>query len=424
MLLLLLLVYIFNFVDRQIVGILAVPIKADLGLTDTQLGLMIGLAFALFYTGLGIPIAWLADRRSRVKIIAISLGLWSLFTALCGLAQNFWQIFAARMGVGVGEAGGVAPSYSLIADYFPPERRARALAIFSFGIPIGSALGLFLGGWIADAVNWRAAFVAVGLTGLLLVPLVWFGIKEPERGGYDRPAGTQPEPAPPLLQVAALLARKPSFWLLSIGAASGSIMGYGLFAWLPSVLVRSFGFDLVGASVFYGSIVLVGGLAGVWLGGAIGDRVGAANRGAYALVPAIAFIIAAPLFAGALFSSSIVATFFLFLIPQALALAWLGPVLAAIQHIVPPTMRATASASFLFINNLIGIGFGIPFLGYISDQLGPVYGDDALRYAILYGLGFYLFSSILYFIASRTLQRDWHSAAPARLSEEGVEGVV
>ena len=423
-LLILLLAYIFNFVDRQIVGILAVPIKADLGLSDTQLGLMIGLAFALFYTGLGIPIAWLADRRSRVKIIAISLGLWSVFTALCGLAQNFWQIFLARMGVGVGEAGGVAPSYSLIADYFPPERRARALAFFSFGIPIGSALGLFVGGWIADAVNWRAAFVVVGLAGLLLVPLVWFGIREPERGGFDRPAGTHSEPAPPLLQVAALLARKPSFWLLSIGAASGSIMGYGLFAWLPSVLVRSFGFDLVGASIFYGSIVLIGGLAGTWLGGAIGDRVGAGNRGAYALVPAVSFIIAVPLFAIGLFSSSLVVTFGLFLVTQALALAWLGPVLAAVQHIVPPTMRATASASFLFINNLIGIGFGIPFLGFISDQLGSRYGDDALLYSILYGLGFYLFSASLYFIASRTLKRDWHSAAPARLSNEGVEALV
>ncbi len=192
----LLLAYIFNFIDRQIIGILAVPIKSDLQLSDSQLGLMGGLAFALFYTGLGIPIAWLADRKSRVTIIGVSVAVWSAFTALCGLAQNFWQLFLSRMGVGIGEAGGVAPSYSLISDYFPPERRARALAIFSFGIPVGSALGIFFGGWIATHVDWRSAFIIVGLAGLPVAALVKFGLRDPVRGGFDSGAGAG-DVAPP-----------------------------------------------------------------------------------------------------------------------------------------------------------------------------------------------------------------------------------
>lgn len=420
----LLLAYIFNFIDRQIIGILAVPIKADLALSDTQLGLMGGLAFALFYTGLGIPIAWVADRWSRVNIIAASVAVWSAFTALCGLAQNFWHLFLARMGVGVGEAGGVAPSYSLIADYFPPERRARALAIFSFGIPIGSALGIFFGGWIATHVDWRAAFIIIGLAGIPVALMVKLGVREPVRGGFDRAEGTEPDPAPPFMLVARTLAAKPSFWLLSFGAASGSILGYGLIFWLPSFFRRSFDLDLVTVSWFYGSVVLIGGVAGTWLGGWLGDRVGARNPGAYALVPAICFLLAAPAYALGLFAPSLALGWILFVIPQALGLAWLGPIIAAVQHIVPPTMRATASASFLFINNLIGIGFGTWFVGFMSDSVAPTYGDDSLRYSILYTLGFYLLSSALYFAASFTLKRDWHSNAPVEPTDQGVERLV
>ena len=420
----LLLAYIFNFIDRQIIGVLAVPIKAELELSDTQLSLMGGIAFALFYSGIAIPVAWLADRKNRVNIIAFSVALWSAFTAVCGLAQNFWHLFLARMGVGIGEAGGVAPSYALISDFFPKERRARALALFSLGIPIGSALGVFFGGWIASNLDWRSAFIIVGLAGLPAALLVKLGIKEPVRGGFDTADGRASDPAPPFLTVAATLARTPSFWLLSFGAASGSILGYGLIFWLPSFFSRSFGLELIEVSWFYGSIVLVGGVAGTFLGGWIGDRVGPENPGAYALVPAVCFLIAAPCFAFGLFAPSLVVGWVLFAIGQMLALAWLGPVIAAIQHIVPPNMRATASASFLFINNLIGIGFGIFFLGFMSDAMRAAYGADSLRYSILYGLAFYLLSAFIYFIASTRLKRDWYEAPPAGLSREGVEGIV
>ncbi|NJM35969.1 MAG: MFS transporter, partial [Rhodomicrobium sp.] len=188
----LVLVYTFNFIDRQIVGILAVPIKADLALTDTQLSLMGGLAFALFYTFLGVPIAILADRKSRVWIMTIALSLWSAMTALCGLAQNFTQLFLARLGVGVGEAGGVAPAYSLIADYFPSEKRARALSIYSFGIPIGSALGILLGGVLTSFLDWRAAFIIVGLSGLAIAPVLRLTLRDPVRGGLDGAADARP----------------------------------------------------------------------------------------------------------------------------------------------------------------------------------------------------------------------------------------
>ena len=405
-LLILLFAYIFNFIDRQIIGVLAVPIKAELGLSDRQLGLMGGLAFALFYSGLAIPIAWLADRGSRVRIIAWSVGLWSLFTAACGLVQNFWQLFLARMGVGIGEAGGVAPSYALIADLYPKAQRGRALAFFSLGIPLGSALGIFFGAWLATRLDWRSAFLIVGLAGLPAALLVRLLVPEPARGGQEGEAEAS-APAPPFLTVAAGLVRIPSFWLLSFGAASGSILGYGLIFWLPSFFARSFHLALGQVGWFYGSIVLVGGVAGTWLGGWLGDRTGPADPGAYARIPAACFLAAAPVFAAGLFAPSLWLGWLLFAVGQMLSLAWLGPVIAAVQHIVRPNMRATASASFLFINNLIGIGFGIFFLGAMSDAMTLRFGADALKFSILYGLAFYLLSALLYFAAARRLGRDW-----------------
>lgn len=405
-LLILVLVYTFNFIDRQIVGILAVPIKDDLGLTDTQLGLMGGLAFALFYTGLGIPVALLADRVSRTWIMTIALTLWSAMTAVCGLAQNFWQLFLARLGVGVGEAGGVAPAYSLIADYFPPAQRARALSIYSFGIPIGSAAGIVFGGLIASAIDWRVAFFIVGLAGIVLAPIFRLTVPEPERGRFDGGGGARLV-SPRFAEIVRHLARKPSFWTLSLGAACSSMMGYGLFFWLPSFFVRSYGLTLLEASLFFGAILLIGGLAGIWAGGWLADRFGRANRAAYALIPAIAFFATVPFYILGVLSPTLVLSFFLLIVPQALGLAWLGPVIAAIQHLVPPTMRATASAVFLFINNLIGIGLGTVAIGLLSDALTDRFGENALRYSILAGTSFYLFAAGLFLLTTRTLQRDW-----------------
>ncbi len=378
-----------------------------------------GVAFALFYSTLAIPIAWFADRKSRIAIISASVAVWSLFTAVCGLAQNFWQLFLARMGVGIGEAGGVAPSYSLIADYFPSSSRARAMAFFSLGIPIGSALGIFFGGWIASNINWRAAFIIVGLAGLPAALLLRLFVPEPRRGATETvapvagppPVDTLPAPlAPPFLQVVATLARNPSFWLLSFGAASGSILGYGLIFWLPSFFTRSFGLSLGEIGWFYGSIVLVGGMLGTWMGGVLADRLGPRRPGAYALIPAVCFLLAAPAYAAGLFAPSLPVAWILFVIPQMLGLAWLGPVIAAVQLLVPPSMRATASASFLLINNLIGIGFGVWVFGEMSTRMSEAYGNESLRYSILFGLVFYLLAATFYLLVSRRLARDMTSA--------------
>jgi len=401
----LVLVYAFNFVDRQIIGILAVPIKAELALSDTQLGLMGGLAFALFYSGLGIPVALLADRISRTWIITAALAIWSAMTAACGLAANFWQLFLARVGVGIGEAGGVAPAYSLIADFFPRTQRARALGIYSFGIPIGSAAGIVLGGVIASLVNWRVAFFLVGLSGLLLAPVFRLTVREPLRGQFD---GERSEhTAPELGAIVRKLMRKPSFCLLAAGASCSSMVGYGLFFWLPSFFVRSFGLSLLDASLYYGVVLLIGGLAGIWAGGYLGDRFGQFDRAQFARIPAIAFVATVPFYALGILSPTFVLSLIVFLVPTALGLIWLGPVISAIQHLVQPNMRATASAVFLFVINLIGIGLGTYAIGALSDLLEMRFGHDSLRYSILSGSGFYLLAAMFFFFAARWLERDW-----------------
>ncbi len=401
----LLLVYTFNFLDRQILGILVAPIKAELELTDTQLGALGGIAFALLYSTLAIPLALVADRTSRSWVITISLTVWSAFTALCGLATGFWQFFAFRLGVGVGEAGGVAPSYAMISDYFPPEQRARALSIYSLGIPVGLAAGALLGGMLASAVNWRWAFIAVGLAGVVIAPLFRLVVKEPPRGMFD-PAAVRSERVS-VGAVFRILAAKPSFWLMAFGASFSSLCGYGLAFWVPSVLIRSFEFSLLTASQYIGSLLLIGGTIGVFAGGWLADRLGAKDRGVYAKLPAIAWLVTVPLFAAGLTSGSPTLSWFLFLIPHGLNILWLGPVTTAVQHLVPPPMRATASASFLFINNLIGLGLGSLIMGRLSDAMTAVHGADALRWATTYALGFYLVAAGLMLLAVRPLRRDW-----------------
>lgn len=399
----LLAVYVFNFVDRQILSILAGPIQADLRLDDAQMGLLGGLAFALLYSTMAVPLAWLADRTGRGRVIAASLALWSLFTAACGLATGFWALFLARVGVGIGEAGGVAPSYAVIADRFPGQRRAFALSVYSLGIPLGSALGVLAGGYIAAKVDWRVAFFAVGAAGLVLAPLVRLVVRDP-----PQPAATAGD-HPRFAAVAATLAAKPAFWLLACGAASSSMLGYGLMFWLPSLLQRSFGLSLIATSWFIGAVLLLGGVSGMLLGGRVADRLGGRDRAWFAWVPALAFVVAVPLFAAGITSASAAAAFALFLVPQALAYVWLGPVLSAVQHLVVPAARATASALFLLINNLIGLGGGIYALGALSRALTPVYGAEALRWSMLWALALYLLAALLLALAGRSLRRDWVS---------------
>jgi MFS family permease len=398
---LLLLAYIFNFLDRQILGILAGPIIADLQLTDAQFGAIAGLAFAVLYSVLAVPLAMLADRTSRSRVVAASLVVWSGFTALCGTAASFTQLFLFRLGVGVGEAGGVAPSYALIADYFPPHKRARALAIFSLGVPLGLAAGTLIGAYLASWIDWRAAFVAMGVAGILLAPVMLLIVRDKPR---DRGASA---PAPRLRDAFTIVAAKPSFWLMASAASCSSLAGYGLAVWTPSVLERSFGLDIISRGQFLASIFLIGGTAGVFAGGWLADRLGRTDRAWYARLPAIAWLITAPTFAAALLIQDLWLVWPLLLIPNALNILWLGPVTTAVQHLVPRELRSTASASFLLINNLIGLGVGPTLIGAVSELFKERFGGEALRYAAVSVLAFYLVAALLMFLAIKRLRADW-----------------
>ena len=396
----LLIAYILNFLDRQILGILGPSIQADLHLTDAEFGAIGGTAFALLYAGLGIPLAYLADRTSRSAVVAGSLAVWSAFTALCGAAVGYWSLFLARLGVGIGEAGGVAPSYALIADYFPAERRARALAIFSLGIPLGLGAGAFIGARLADWFGWRAAFVIMGLAGVGLAPVLRSVVR-------DLPRAEPESSQAPLGAVFPILARKPAFWLLAFASSASSLCGYGLALWTPKVMMLSFGLDLVSTGNFLASLLLIGGSAGVFAGGWLADRLGGSDRGWYAKLPAIAWIVSVPTWGFGLFAPSLWIAWPLLLIGNAVNILWLGPVIAAVQHLVPRRMRSTASASFLLINNLIGLGVGPWLMGRLSDALKTSYGPDALRNAAVACLGFYFLAALLMLLAVRSLRTSW-----------------
>ena len=396
---LLLIAYIFNFLDRQIVGILGPSIQAELHLSNAEFGAIGGTAFALLYAALGIPLAYLADRTSRSALVAGSLGVWSAFTALCGAVTGYWTLFLCRLGVGVGEAGGVAPSYALIADYFPPEKRARALAIFSLGVPIGLGAGSFIGARLAALFGWRETFAILGIAGLLLAPFLRFVVRDPR--------GTSSSSQVPLPTVFPMLARKPAFWLLAFAASASSLCGYGLALWTPKVMMLSFGLDLVATGNFLASLWLIGGCAGVFAGGWLADRLGSADRGWYAKLPAIAWILSIPAWGFGLFASNLWIAWPLLLVGSGINILWLGPIITAVQHLVPRPMRATASASFLLINNLIGLGVGPWLIGRLSDGLNADYGANALRDAAVLCLGFYLLAAILALFSIRSLKASW-----------------
>ena len=391
--------YVLNYLDRQILAILAKAIETDLDINDRQFGALSGWPFAILYAFLGIPFAFLADRTSRSRVVAAAVAFWSAFTALCGTATSLTQLFAFRMGVGIGEAGGVAPSYALIADYFEPRRRARALAIFSLGVPVGLSLALVMGAYIAHAFSWRVVFFTMGVAGLILAPIMLLVVRDPPR--------TPSSDAAPIGEVFPMLARKPVFWMMAFAASFSSLSGYGLATWTPSVLERSFGMDLIARGQFTASVVFIGGCTGVWAGGWLADRLGHIDRGWYARLPAIAWLITAPTFAAGLLAPKLWIAWPLLLIPNALNILWLGPVITAVQHLVPRRMRSTASASFLLINNLIGLGVGPYLIGAISTSLKQSYGTEALRYAAVSCTGFYILAAFLMLLCASRLRTSW-----------------
>jgi len=380
----LLIVYIFNFLDRQIVNILAEPISRDLGLSDTQIGLMTGIAFAAFYTFLGIPIARYADRpkTNRVGLISVSLIIWSGMTALCGVAQNFVQLLLARIGVGVGEAGCTPAAHSLIADLAPPEKRASAISFYSLGIPIGSLLGMVIGGLVADAYGWRAAFLIAGLPGLALAALVFLVLRDPRMAANIQTA--EPKPAISTAEAFKEILASRAFIMLAIGGAMAAFLSYGKATWTTIFFQRTHELSPGEVGFWFGIGGGIAGIIGTFAGGWFADKYGKVNRRHVLTAPAIGMLCAIPIAISAYWVQEWWYALILILTPTFLNSMYVGPAYSCAQGLVPIRARAMASAVLLFAQNLIGLGLGPLFFGMLSDGIKPIAGDESVRW-VLYG---------------------------------------
>ena len=419
-LVLLTIVYGFNFIDRQIVGILAPFIQKDLDLTNTELGLLIGFAFAVFYTTFAIPLAWLADRYNRVNILSIALATWSGFTALTGLANNFFQIVIARMGVGIGEAGGSPPSHSIISDMYSKEERAGALGFYSMGIPIGIMVAYFataaLLGSSTDDVDWRKIFIFLGLTGIALAVLVRLLIREPKRGAMEFDEIVEIE-QPPFLDSLGVLLKIPAWWAMCFGIAFGSFASYASAAFHTKFLIAldpTFNFQKL--VIILGIINGVAYVGGTFFGAKLADIWAQKDIRAYGWLPAIAILLCLPISIGSYWVSSVEMN----LIWSALFLVFagviLGPSFAIAQTLAPIKMRAMSTALFFFILNMIGLGGGPTFAGWLIDVFKENFNElDAMRYAMTVTFCIYIPSLISFFLVSRVLPKDWENAEKLNL---------
>jgi predicted MFS family arabinose efflux permease len=397
------LIYIFNFMDRQIMGVLAEPIKQELGLSDSQLGLLTGFMFALFYVSFGVPVAWFADRTRRTWVVAAACALWSGFSAACGLATNFLTLAAARVGVAVGEAGGVPPSYSLIADFFPPESRARALAFYSLGVPLGLGAGTAAGGWIASEFGWRTAFFVVAAPGLFLSALLLIFVREPQRGRLDQLA--VPETPSSLGSSIGLFFRSPALLLVSLSCALGGFACYAMMSWLAPYLIRVLGMNLAEIGSYLSITIAIGMGVGIWVSGALADRLGPSDNRMYAWIPGVAMILGAPALVAATMIDDWRLALPLFGLALGLSIFYLAPSVAIVQQIVPPSQRSTASALLLLCLNLVGLGGGPLFVGVVSDLAAPAYGDESLRVAFYALAPMFILAALANVAAARVLGR-------------------
>ncbi|MDR6773242.1 MFS transporter [Azospirillum sp. BE72] len=416
------LVYMLNFVDRQIVNILAEPIKRELGLTDWQLGSLTGLSFAIFYATLALPIARWAERANRVRIVALSAITWSFFTAVCGVAQTFAQLFLARVGVGVGEAGCTPASQSLISDYTTREKRASALAFFSMGIPAGSLVGMVVGGLIADSLGWRASFALVGVPGIILGLLAYFTLPEPRKSSF---AASEAQSAPSLREALDELGSKRTYIWLTVAMVAMSFGIYSNLAFQSSHFLRNHAEGLgalavglndltgirLGTTGFLGTVLglIVGicGAAGTWLGGWATDRGVRSNLNAYATIPAAAALCLPFALFTTYTTSNTVAALCLMGLPMMLQSIYYGPIFAAVQSLVRPRTRATATAIFLFFANLIGLGLGPLSVGLISDLLARTMGSgDAIRWALISTSLVYVLAAAAFMVARKSIRQD------------------
>ncbi len=401
-------VYTLNFLDRQIISILGKDISAELHLTKTQFGLLGGTSFALLYTTCGIAVAYLADRVSRKWIIALACAIWSLFTALCGTAQNFTQILLYRMGVGFGEAGGSPPSYSMISDYFPASRRGTALAIYSLGVPIGSMLGAFAGGKLALAYGWRTAFFIVGAPGVILGILMLLLVREPKRGGLDAfvDGATEHPPAPPILAAISGFFANRTLVLTAVSSAMSAFVGYAGLVWNPQFLENVKQMAAADVATYYALALGVTGIIGTLASGWLVDKLGKKDRRWFAWVPAIAFALSIPFWFGLLWAPTWQIAMLFLLGPMLMNQAYLAPALTVAQNAVPPAQRTMTGAILLFILNLVGLGVAPVYVGWIADRMEPAHGDQALAYGFAGVIPFVVLTVIAHLAASVSIARD------------------
>ena len=398
-------VYVLNFLDRQLLSILAKPIQDTLKVTDGQLGLIGGLYFALFYCLISLPVGWLADRTNRVRVLAFACGLWSLATIGCGMSANYAQLVVARMTVGVGEAGGVPPSYAIISDYFPSGRRGTALGLFNLGPPIGQALGVAFGAAIAAAYNWRLAFVVLGAVGVVAAIAVLSFVKEPVRGGLDR--------RPPAPQAAAgfwptfrMFFSRPALVLAAAASGVTQIVTYGAGNFTTLFLIREKGMTLPDISLWYALVVLVGMGGGILVSGRVIDHYTRRTRTAYATIPAFTLCLAILPFLAFVWAPTWPVALAFLLLPTFLNYFYLSSVVALVQEDVRPEQRVLSGALLLLVMNLTGMGLGPTFVGFLSDFLKPAHPDNSLQLAF-YGLTpVYVVAIGLFMILAGVLRRE------------------
>ena len=410
-------VYAFNFIDRQILVVLQESIKADMDLSDSQLGLLTGFAFAVFYVSLGIPIARWADSGNRRNIVSAAVTIWSGMTAVSGLAQNYVQLLLARIGVGVGEAGGSPPSHAMISDYYPAEERGRAMSIYSMGVYLGILVGYGLGGLIAQYYGWGVAFFAVGIPGLLIAALVRFTVREPVRGAMEASEGNGEVAKSTLKDTINTLWALRSFRLYSLATGLTAFVSYGVGNFLPSFLGRSHGFDPIQIGTSLMLVAGIGGAIGTFLGGYLADKLGKRDVRWYLWVAAIPGVFVPLLNVLGVFAETSNGALGYLFVATAFGAFYLGPAIAITHTLVQPSMRAMSSAILFLILNLIGLGLGPLAVGIMSDLLSSTYGVDSLRYAISWVSLVGLASVALFFFGAKYLPEDMKASKKAVESE-------
>ena len=406
---LLTLMYTFNYLDRYVLTILVAPIQAELNLSDSTMGFLMGPAFAIFYTALGIPIARLADTHSRRVILSVSFALWSAMTALAGLARTGWELTATRVGVGIGEAGGTAPAHSLISDYFPLERRTFGFGVFQQGVYLGQMLGLMVGAVLVGQVGWRMTFFIVGLPGVVLALVLYFTVKDPVRGALD-PLPPETGAAPPMREVFALLWRRPSFRFLMVGAGIASFGGTGFGFWLPVLFERAHGMTRMEVGLQLGPTMAISGSLGALLAGVLTDRLSRRDRRWLMWIPGASVLTSLPFLIGVCIAPTAGGALLSAIPSGLLGGGWAPAAYAAAQALAPPRMRALGASLLILCITLLGMGAGPQAVGILNDVLAPEFGANAIRYSMVILISTCGLGALLLFWGSRSFERDCQGA--------------